>query len=170
MWDYQSRKSPVRQLTAGQVNTMRKMSVSIFMTAFRFFFSSYSQIHYLGASHIYMPYWSPSYSLRSGTFCVKLKWTYGNEMCLNIYYTRKWRGKNLFKQRLEPLLTIFTSLPPLFSFYSSRKRPTYIMISGWVSTDLLQGQKALWMNWNVFTSVRKRGEVHFLPWCHLDLS
>lgn len=104
------------------------------MAASRFFFCS--QIHHLGS---YTSLRLVSYSVQSGNFISNWHaWTYGNEICLNIYYTRKWGGK-----RLEPFLTIFTSLPPLFSFHSSRKRPSFIMISSRVSTDLSRGRRAL---------------------------
>lgn len=101
-----------------------------------------SEIHHL-ESYTVCPV---SHSVQSKDFALNWHaWTYGNEFYLNIYCTRKWRGK-----RLEAVFTIFTSLPPLFSFHSSRKRLSCVMISSRVSIDLLQDRTALGWIQNIF--------------------
>lgn len=55
---------------------------------------------------------------------------------------------------------MFTSLPSLFRFYSSRKRPIFIMISRQVSTDLFQGRIVLECVENV-ALVRGKGHQAF---------
>lgn len=117
-------KSPARQLSACQVKkTQREWWVWVF---------------YDGKASSFIVLLHAFYALSLISCSLEILLQADMVMSLNIYYTRKWRGK-----RLEAFLTIFTSLPPLFSFSSSGKRLSFIMISARASTDLYETRQDL---------------------------
>lgn len=155
MWDYQSKKCTKVQ-PDGSLHARYKHKGKRWVWAFyggingiQFYCA---EIRQLCLAHLY------AFSLALCSLEILLQ----TDMVVGfyIYYTRKWRRK-----RLEACLTIFTSLSLMFSFSSSRKRQSSVMISSRVSTDLLGDRTALggWIK-NVFGKEGKQ----CLPWRPLD--
>lgn len=133
MWDYQSKKctkvQPDSSLHA-KYKHKEKQWVWAFYSGMNGFQFHCSEIRQLYLAHLF------AFSLAACSLEILLPADMA--IGLYIYYTRKWRSK-----RLEAFPTIFTSLPPMFSFSGSRKRQSSVMIGSRVSTDLLGGRTSL---------------------------